>query len=53
MVAAVRGNGVPVEYVVVPDEGHGFAWREDQIAGYGAVVGCFGRYVRDRPVTQP
>ena len=34
IVAAARGNGVPVEYVVFPDEGHGFLRKENQIAGY-------------------
>lgn len=31
MVAAVRSNGVPVEYVVFPDEGHGFRKKENRI----------------------
>jgi dipeptidyl aminopeptidase/acylaminoacyl peptidase len=31
MVAAVRSNGVPVEYVVFPDEGHGFRRKENRI----------------------
>jgi dipeptidyl aminopeptidase/acylaminoacyl peptidase len=32
MVAAVKKNGVPVEYVVFPDEGHGFQKRSNRIA---------------------
>ena len=31
-------NGVPVEYVVFPDEGHGFAKEKNQIEGYRAVL---------------
>lgn len=31
LVAAVRKNGVPVEYLVFPDEGHGFRRRENRI----------------------
>jgi dipeptidyl aminopeptidase/acylaminoacyl peptidase len=38
IVAAVRANGVPVEYVVFPDEGHGFANRANEIRGYQAVL---------------
>ncbi|GJG86263.1 peptidase S9 [Gemmatimonadetes bacterium T265] len=47
IVAAVRRNGVPVEYRVFPDEGHGFVRRENQLAAYGAVVGFLGRYLPD------
>lgn len=31
IVAAVRKNGVPVEYVVFPDEGHGFQKKSNRI----------------------
>lgn len=31
IVAKVRANGVPVEYVVFPDEGHGFRKKANQI----------------------
>ena len=31
MVEAVRANGVPVEYVVFPDEGHGFRSKANRI----------------------
>lgn len=36
--AAVRKNGVPVEYLVFPDEGHGFTKKKNQVTGYGAVL---------------
>lgn len=32
IVEGVKKNGVPVEYIVYPDEGHGFAKKENQIA---------------------
>jgi dipeptidyl aminopeptidase/acylaminoacyl peptidase len=37
IVAAVRSNGVPVEYVLFEDEGHGFVKKENEIKGYGKV----------------
>jgi dipeptidyl aminopeptidase/acylaminoacyl peptidase len=38
IVAAVKKNGVPVEYIVFDDEGHGFSKKKNQIAGYGAML---------------
>ncbi|WP_231892508.1 S9 family peptidase [Woeseia oceani] len=38
LVAAVQKNEVPVEYVVFPDEGHGFAKRENRITASEAYV---------------
>ena len=38
IVAAVRTNGVPVEYVLFPDEGHGFTKRENKIKASDAYV---------------
>ena len=38
LVAAVKKNGVPVEYVVFDDEGHGFTKKKNQIAAYGAIL---------------
>ena len=37
IVEAVRANGVPVEYVVFDDEGHGFTKKKNRIAGYQAI----------------
>jgi dipeptidyl aminopeptidase/acylaminoacyl peptidase len=37
IVAALKKNGVPVEYVVFPDEGHGFSKKKNQIEGYRAI----------------
>ena len=49
IVAAVRKSGVPVEYIVFPDEGHGFAKRENQLRGYGAIVQFLDKYVKNAP----
>ena len=38
MVAAVKKNGVPVEYVVFDDEGHGFAKKANQRTAYLAIA---------------
>jgi dipeptidyl aminopeptidase/acylaminoacyl peptidase len=37
IVAAARKNGVPVEYLVFDDEGHGFRKKENQRRGYAAI----------------
>jgi len=46
LVAAVRKNGVPVEYVVFPDEGHGFSKKKNQIEGYGKVLAFLDTYLK-------
>jgi dipeptidyl aminopeptidase/acylaminoacyl peptidase len=38
IVAAVKRNGVPVEYIVFDDEGHGFTKVKNQVRGYGAIL---------------
>lgn len=38
IVAGVRENGVPVEYVLFEDEGHGFVKKENQITAYSKVL---------------
>lgn len=38
MVAAVKANNVPVEYVLFPDEGHGFTKRENRVAASNAYL---------------
>ncbi len=45
MVAAVKANGVPVEYLLFPDEGHGFEKRENRIAASEAYVTFLDRYL--------
>ena len=54
IVAAVRGNDVPVEYVVFPDEGHGFSKKKNQLEGYGRVLAFLDRYLKgDAPPAMP
>lgn len=45
LVAAVQQNEVPVEYVVFPDEGHGFSKRENKIAASEAYVRFLNTYL--------
>ena len=54
IVAAVKQNGVPVEYVVFPDEGHGFSKKKNQLEGYGRVLAFLDRYLKgDAPAATP
>jgi dipeptidyl aminopeptidase/acylaminoacyl peptidase len=46
IVAAVRANGVPVEYLVFPDEGHGFTKRPNQVRAYGAILEFLDQHLR-------
>lgn len=39
-------NNVPVEYVVFPDEGHGFMKKENKINGYKAVLAFLDHYLK-------
>jgi len=50
IVAAVKKNGVPVEYVVFPDEGHGFSKRKNQIEAYGKIREFLDKYLKNAPV---
>ncbi|SEC28635.1 Dipeptidyl aminopeptidase/acylaminoacyl peptidase [Tenacibaculum sp. MAR_2009_124] len=38
IVEGVRKNGVPVEYVLFEDEGHGFVKKENQIEAYSRIL---------------
>ncbi len=46
IVAAVRANGVPVEYLVFEDEGHGFLKKENRARGYSAILDFLDQYLR-------
>jgi dipeptidyl aminopeptidase/acylaminoacyl peptidase len=46
IVAKVRANGVPVEYVVFDDEGHGFTKNDNRIEGYGKVLAFLDTYLK-------
>jgi dipeptidyl aminopeptidase/acylaminoacyl peptidase len=45
-VAALEKNNVPVEYIVFPDEGHGFMKKENRIKGYQAVLDFLEQYLK-------
>ncbi|HVE71077.1 MAG TPA: alpha/beta fold hydrolase, partial [Thermoanaerobaculia bacterium] len=51
IVAAARKKGVPVEYVIFPDEGHGFAKKPNEIKGYTQVIAFLDRYLKGGPST--
>jgi dipeptidyl aminopeptidase/acylaminoacyl peptidase len=53
IVAAVRKNNVPVEYVVFDDEGHGFTKKENQIEGYGKILAFLEEHLRGVPPAAP
>ena len=44
--AAVQANGVPVEFVLFPDEGHGFKNKENRIRASEAYLAFVEKYLR-------
>jgi dipeptidyl aminopeptidase/acylaminoacyl peptidase len=46
IVEAVKANGVPVEYVLFDDEGHGFRKKENRIAGNKAILEFLDTYLK-------
>jgi dipeptidyl aminopeptidase/acylaminoacyl peptidase len=46
LVAAVEANEVPVDYVIFPDEGHGFRKRENRITASEAYVQFLDKYLK-------
>jgi dipeptidyl aminopeptidase/acylaminoacyl peptidase len=51
IVASVKKNGVPVEYLVFPDEGHGFLKKENEIKGYKAILNFLDEHLKNRKPT--
>jgi dipeptidyl aminopeptidase/acylaminoacyl peptidase len=49
IVAAVKANAVPVEYIVFPDEGHGFRNKKNQLQGYKAILDFCDKYLASTP----
>ncbi len=47
IVEAMKKNNVPVEYIIFPDEGHGFVKKENEIKGYGAVISFLDKYLKN------
>jgi len=46
IVNAARKNGVPVEYLVFDDEGHGFLKKSNRIKGYRAIREFLDKYLK-------
>ncbi len=53
IVEAVRKNGVPVEYLVFEDEGHGFLKEENRIEGYEAILKFLDKHLKNKKSTTP
>jgi dipeptidyl aminopeptidase/acylaminoacyl peptidase len=47
IVAGVRKNNVPVEYVLFEDEGHGFVKKENQIEAYSRILKFLDTYLKN------
>ena len=48
IVESVRKNGVPVEYVLFEDEGHGFVKKENQIEAYEKTLQFLDKYLKNK-----
>jgi dipeptidyl aminopeptidase/acylaminoacyl peptidase len=46
IVAAVKKNDVPVEYVLFADEGHGFSKKKNQIEGWGKILAFLDTHLK-------
>jgi dipeptidyl aminopeptidase/acylaminoacyl peptidase len=47
MVEAIKANNVPVEYVIFPDEGHGFVKKQNEIKADSGVLSFLNKYLRE------
>lgn len=52
IVEGVKKNGVPVEYIVFDDEGHGFRKKENEIKGYGQIVTFLDKHLKKETPTE-
>ncbi len=48
IVIALRDRGFPVEYIVAPDEGHGFARPVNNMAGFATIEKFLSKYLGGR-----
>jgi dipeptidyl aminopeptidase/acylaminoacyl peptidase len=48
IVEAVKANGVPVEYVLFPDEGHGFRKKKNQIESNKKILEFLDKYLKEK-----
>lgn len=46
IVAAAKANNVPVEYIIFPDEGHGFVKKENNIKASDEVLKFLDKYLK-------
>ena len=46
IVAAVKANNVPVEYIIFPDEGHGFVKKENEIEADSLILVFLDKYLK-------
>lgn len=53
IVEAARKGGTPVEYLVFPNEGHGFRRKETQKQAFEAVLSFLDRYLKGDGATAP
>ncbi len=51
MVEAMKAAGVTVEYVIFPDEGHGFMKKENEIKGYSQILTFLDKYLKGEKET--
>ncbi|MBW8894535.1 MAG: prolyl oligopeptidase family serine peptidase, partial [Burkholderiales bacterium] len=51
IVAAVKKNGVPVDYLVFDDEGHGFSKKKNTLEANRRMVEFLDKYLK--PLAQP
>lgn len=48
IVAGVKKNGVPVEYLLFEDEGHGFVKKENQIKANSQILSFLDKYLKKK-----
>ena len=53
LVAGIQANEIPVEYLVFPDEGHGFRKRENRISASDAYVKFLDIYLKGEKQAVP
>ncbi len=46
LVAAVEANGIPVEYIIFPDEGHGFDNKANRVTASDRYVAFLDKYLK-------
>jgi dipeptidyl aminopeptidase/acylaminoacyl peptidase len=47
IVEKAKENGIPVEYIVFDDEGHGFSKKKNRIDGYKAILKFTDKYLKN------